>query len=164
MKSLIVFFMGFCGCLAAQADTLLQFTRGTAPQSFLTGVSVQADGRTMTVQTRNGAASPGGRLQFADRWAPTRSIDVANFVGNDGLQGGSLAIAVQQDREWAWLKQPPGARYTVATARPGGHSFVLSPVTMHNGTIVVGVIVTDGSVGELSSRNIVDWNIYAYHP
>lgn len=165
MKALTVISIGLGTCLAAQAGLLIQLNRATASQLTLSGVSVLGDGQTMVVQTAAGPDAVGGVLRFDNaRPADPQVIDVANFVGDEGLHGGASLLSSRPDQHRRWLGQTPGSAYSVAHAKAGSNVFVLVPVTLDNGAIIAGTLVTDGSVGPIGPAQLLDWHIYAYHP
>lgn len=165
MQALAVISFGLGTCLAAQAGTLFQFNRATASQPTLRGVGVLDDGQTMVVQVAASPEAGGGLLRFDNpRPADPQVVEVANFMGREGAQGGAASLSTRPDQHRKWLWQAPGTAYSVARAQPGSHIFVLQPLTLDNGSIIAGTLVTDGSVGPLEPARLLDWHIYAYHP
>lgn len=167
MKALAVIFIGLGACLAAQAaqaGMLIQLNRATASQMTLSGVSVLDDGQTMVVRAA-GPGAVGGLLRFDNaRQADPQVVDVANFVGDSGGQGGVAMLSTRPDQHRKWLGQTPGEAYSVAHARAGSNLFVLVPVKLESGAIITGTLVTDGSVGPIGPAQLLDWHIFAYHP
>jgi len=131
------------------------------PGVQVSGVSVSADGRKMSVRTSPDGVNDGGLLAFGSFGpGPEYGVQVANFTGYYA-NGGVAFYLAGPVFEWQWLSAPNGSKRVVAKAAPGSAVFKLVPVDFPSGTVLSGTITTDGSTGTLSAAQITDWKISA---
>lgn len=131
------------------------------PGVWVSGVSVSADGRKMSVRTSPDGVNDGGLLAFGSFGpGPEYGVQVANFTGSYA-NGGVAFYLAGPVFEWQWLSAPNGSRRVVAKAAPGSSVFKLVPVDFPSGTVLSGTITTDGSTGAIGAAQITDWKISA---
>lgn len=131
------------------------------PGVWVSGVSVSADGRKMSVRTSPDGVSDGGLLAFGSFGpGPEYGVQVANFTGYYA-NGGVAFYLAGPVFEWQDLLAPNGSRRLVAKANPGSSVFKLVPVGFPSGAVLSGTITTDGRTGALDASAITDWKITA---
>ncbi|MBQ0929260.1 hypothetical protein [Ideonella alba] len=131
------------------------------PGVQVSGVSVSADGRKMSVRTSPDGVNDGGLLAFGSFGpGPEYGVQVANFTGAYA-DGGVAFYLAGPAFEWQWLSAPNASKRLVAKAAPGSSVFRLVPVGFPSGAVMSGTITTDGRTGAIEASAITDWKITA---
>lgn len=148
--------------VTVRSSTLYRYSPADPGGAQVSGVTVSADGRRMTVKASPDRVRDGGILAFgAFGPGPEYGVQIANFTGYWGSNGGVAFYLAGAAFEWDWFDAVNGSHRLVAKAPPGSAQFRLLPVVFASGATLSGHITTDGRTGALGPANIVDWQIVA---
>ena len=138
-----------------------RLARYTPANTTNLSVDVSSNGLRLSVPSSPGAGQDGGSLFFRSSNAFREfGVGVADFTQAFANEGGQAFYLAGGGFDLLPLEQPFGVDYIAATARePGGKLFELVPLAFSGGVRLSGTVTTDGGVGLLDPRSIVDWDI-----
>ena len=139
-----------------------RLARYTPANTANLSVDVSINGQRLTVPSSPAVGQDGGSLFFRSP-NPFREfgVGVADFTQAFANVGGQAFYLAGGGFDLLPLEQPLGVDYVAATARsPGGNLFELVPLAFAGGVRLSGTVTTDGGVGLLDPRSIVDWDIF----